>query len=39
MFRSLNSYQPKPTAKADDFDAKKELEELRRHMNSRVSNS
>ena len=37
MFRSLNSYQAEPLAKADDFDAKKELEELRRRMDSRDS--
>ena len=39
MFRSLNSYQPEPAAKKDDFDVKKELEELRRRMDNRDTNS
>jgi hypothetical protein len=32
MFRSLNNYQPEQESKTDYFDAKKELEELRRRI-------
>ena len=39
MFRSLNSYQPEPEARPDNFDVKKELEELRRRMDNRDTNS
>ena len=37
MFRSLNRYQPEPAANIDDFNVKKELEELRRRIYSRDS--
>ena len=37
MFRSLNRYQPEPAANTDDFNVKKELEELRRRIDRRDS--